>query len=123
MQNVDVIKSHYLKGKQLFGVSVKVMMLAFSKYVLRFLHRKQKKRKEYLQSRLSHRMLRAYLTSMKFIRDLDHFRGGHLTFEGGVDNCEKTVSGKHTSASRKKYISRIIIRMKKLLDSDCLRAV
>ena len=42
MQNVDGIKSHYLKGKQFLIVSVKDVLLAHMNFILHCLHGKQK---------------------------------------------------------------------------------
>jgi len=68
MQNVDVIKSHYLKGKHFFIVSVKVVLVAHMNFILRFLHGKPRKRGRNICS-----LLTSYLTSMENI-SLEHFR-------------------------------------------------
>ena len=68
MQNVDGIKSHYLKGKQFLIVSVEEVLLAHMNFILHFLYGKPRKRGRNICS-----LLTSYLTSMENI-SLEHFR-------------------------------------------------
>ena len=108
MQNVDVVKSHYLKGKQLFCLLCESNVVSMQEICPLF-PASETKIEERISAVIKPQnakvLLDKYEVHMGNI-DLDHFRGGHLTFEGGVGNFEKnSIWPPHFSQPKKAYFT------------------